>query len=72
MFLAFSILALSITNTGLCKDESKTTEPLKVGDKATDFEIETFDGKKVKLSDRFGKENDDGRPVVLLFSRAHW
>ena len=45
------------------------TEVLKVGDKAPDFEVETLDGTKFKLSDRFG---DDGKPTVLLFSRANW
>ena len=45
------------------------TEVLKVGDKAPDFEVETVDGTKFKLSDRFG---DDGKPTVLLFSRANW
>ena len=43
---------------------------LSEGDKAPNFELESLDGKKVKLSDRF--EGDDASPVVLLFSRAHW
>lgn len=42
---------------------------LKVGDKAPDFTIGTFEDKNVVLSERFG---DEGRPVVLLFSRANW
>ncbi|GEM_PF-1948137 len=42
---------------------------LKVGDQAPDFDIESLDGKRIKLSERFGK---DGRPVILLFSRANW
>lgn len=42
---------------------------LKVGDKAPDFEVDTLDGKKFKLSDRYGK---DGKPTILLFSRANW
>ena len=42
---------------------------LKVGDKAPDFEVDTLTGEKFKLSDRYG---DDGKPTVLLFSRANW
>ena len=44
-------------------------EELKVGDKAPDFEVETFNDSTVKLSDRFGKA---GNPTILLFSRANW
>ena len=42
--------------------------PLAVGDKATDFELQSI-GEKIKLSDRFG---DEGKPVVVVFSRANW
>ena len=42
---------------------------LKVGDKAPDFEVDTLSGEKFKLSDRYGA---DGKPTVLLFSRANW
>ena len=42
---------------------------LKVGDQAPDFEVETLSGGKFKLSDRYG---DDGKPTIILFSRAHW
>lgn len=48
---------------------SLAQEPLKVGDRAPDFEAETFDGQTVKLSDRFG---ESGHPTILLFSRASW
>lgn len=41
---------------------------LKVGDKAPDFEVETFGGKTIKLSEQL--KND--KPKVLVFSRAHW
>ena len=47
----------------------QNAQTLKVGDQAPDFVLEGVDGKKVKLSDRFG---EDGHPVVLLFSRANW
>lgn len=47
----------------------QNAQALKVGDQAPDFVLEGVDGKKVKLSDRFG---EDGHPVVLLFSRANW
>ncbi len=42
---------------------------LAVGDQAPNFELETFDDKVVTLSERFGEE---GKPVILLFSRANW
>ena len=45
------------------------TEPVAVGDTAPDFTLETFDGETVTLSERFG---ENGKPVVLLFSRASW
>ena len=50
------------------EEETKDDGPLKVGDKATDFELQSID-KKIKLSDRFG---EDGKPVVVVFSRANW
>lgn len=50
------------------KEKQSATAPLAVGDKATDFDLQTIDGK-VKLSS-FSGEN--GKPVVLLFSRANW
>ena len=43
-------------------------DTLKVGDKAPDFEVGSFDDSTVKLSDRFAK----GTPTILLFSRANW
>lgn len=47
---------------------AKEEGALAVGDAATDFELQSI-GKKIKLSDRFG---DDGKPVVVVFSRANW
>lgn len=44
------------------------TGALKVGDQATDFELQSI-GKTIKLSDNFGEE---GNPVVVVFSRANW
>ena len=51
------------------KQDQEKPKPVAVGEKAPDFELETFDDKTVKLSDRFGEK---GKPVVLLFSRANW
>ena len=51
------------------KQEMAKQETLKVGDKAPDFEVETLAGTKFKLSNQFGK---DGKPTILLFSRANW
>ena len=62
------LLTASAVGQGNKKADDKV-EPLKVGDKAPDFELDTFDDKKVKLSDRFGEKP---KSVVLLFSRAHW
>lgn len=50
------------------QDQEKTTE-LKVGDEAPEFEVTGIDGEKFKLSDKIG---NDGKNVVLLFSRANW
>ena len=44
-------------------------DALKAGDAAPDMTVTTLGGDSLKLSDRFG---DDGKPTVLLFSRAHW
>lgn len=71
------VLMLAIASFTTAQDEKKNssdkkseeTNGLKVGDKAPDFEVETFDEKTVTLSERFGK---DGKPVILLFSRANW
>lgn len=48
------------------KEEAKG--PLAVGDMASDFELQSID-KTIKLSDNFG---DEGKPVVVVFSRANW
>lgn len=48
---------------------AEAPKPLQVGDVAPDFELINREGKKEKLSSRFKK---DGKPVILLFSRAHW
>ena len=50
------------------QDQEKSTE-LKVGDDAPDFEVTGIDGEKFKLSEKIG---NDGKNVVLLFSRANW
>ncbi len=46
----------------------EATGPHKVGDKASDFELQSI-GKTIRLSDNFG---DDGKPVIVVFSRANW
>ena len=62
------IMALCLLGLFLSPVAAQQTS-LKVGDKAPDFEVETLAGGKFKLSDRFGA---DGKPTVILFSRAHW
>ncbi len=51
------------------KQTEKKAEGIAVGEKAPDFEVATFEDGTIKLSERFG---DDGKPVVLIFSRANW
>jgi len=62
------IMALCLCGLFLASANAQS-EVLKVGDKAPDFEVETLAGTKFKLSDRFG---EDGKPTLLLFSRANW
>ena len=50
------------------KEMAADTGPHKVGDKASDFELQSI-GKTIKLSDNFGEK---GTPVVVVFSRANW
>ena len=50
------------------QEMAKKTAPHAVGDTATDFDLQGIDGK-IKLSDRFA---DNGKPVVVVFSRANW
>ena len=44
-------------------------EPLAVGDRAPDFEVEVIGGELLRLSACVGATNN---PTVLLFNRAHW
>lgn len=65
---AAAIAAVAIIGLG-SSSFAQDSAAVKVGDKAPDFELEGLDGKTVKLSSRFG---ENGKPVVLLFSRANW
>ena len=65
--MALCLLGLFLS-PATAQSSRKAGGELKVGDKAPDFEIETLDGK-FKLSERFG---DEGKPTILLFSRANW
>ena len=71
--MLMGLILLGSTGWGFAQDNKDDNpaqnEPVAVGEQAPDFELKTFDEKTVKLSDRF---SDDGKPVVLLFSRAHW
>ena len=49
-------------------DGAERTE-LAIGDVAPDFKLKTIGDQQVVLSERFGEE---GKPVILLFSRANW
>ncbi len=69
MMKRLTLPIMAICLVGLFLSTASAQSTLKVGDKAPDFEIETLDGTKFKLSDRFG---EDGKPTILLFSRANW
>ena len=72
LLLMMAFLAIGTTSTVFGQSGTKTQEAaaeLAVGDAAPDFELETLDDATVTLSERFG---DEGRPVILLFSRANW
>ena len=44
-------------------------EPLKVGDKISKFKLNGQNGSWVESEKQFG---ENGRPAILLFSRANW
>jgi len=61
-------LTLAVLSTALCATLLAQAPPkthLKVGDMAPDFELQSTQGKKVKLSDFRGQKN-----VVLAFFPA--
>lgn len=62
LLTTFFLLGISAVAVG-------QSEPVAVGDAAPSFELQTIGDETVTLSDRFG---EDGKPVVLLFSRASW
>jgi peroxiredoxin len=61
--LTLAVLSTALTATLLAQAPPKTH--LKVGDMAPDFELQSTQGKKVKLSDFRGQKN-----VVLAFFPA--
>ena len=61
--LPVAVLSTALTATLLAQAPPKTH--LKVGDMAPDFELQSTQGKKVKLSDFRGQKN-----VVLAFFPA--
>jgi peroxiredoxin len=61
--LTLSVLSTALIATLVAQAPPKTH--LKVGDTAPDFELQSTQGKKVKLSDFRGKKN-----VVLAFFPA--
>lgn len=62
--------ALRAMVSGAADDQGsaeKSDGPHKVGDKASDFELQGLD-EMVKLSSKVGS----GKSAVVVFSRAHW
>jgi cytochrome oxidase Cu insertion factor (SCO1/SenC/PrrC family) len=71
LLLMMVILAIGTTSTayGQSGKKAEASAELAVGDAAPDFELATLGDETVTLSERFG---DEGKPVILLFSRANW
>lgn len=49
--------------------ESAAPGKLAIGEPVPNFKLKSLGDKPVVLSERFGAE---GKPVILLFSRANW
>lgn len=70
LLFALGAVSPSLVNAQSKKQTQTTDEKaVAVGDKAPDFSLESMGKDPVVLSKRFGKE---GKPVILLFSRANW
>ncbi len=65
-FIVAAVLGLAFGS--LCEAQEKPA-PLKVGDKVTEFKLESMNDEMVESGKQFG---DEGRPAILLFSRANW
>ncbi len=65
----FAILVLTGSICDAQSSDKEKSQPLKVGDKVTEFKLESQNDTVVDSAKQFG---DEGRPAVLLFSRANW
>ena len=63
---AVAVVALSGIVASAIATATNAAEPLAVGDKAPDFAAIDAAGATVRLADFRGK------PLVLVFTRAHW
>lgn len=72
-FVLFGLCGMTLFTSANGQDAANAEHTeLAVGDAAPDFTLKTFDDKTVVLSERFAGEGREGKPVVLLFSRANW
>ena len=68
LIVAFTVLGTVVSHSATAQSDKKEIKPIKEGEAAVDFELQSI-GKKIKLSDNFG---ENGKPVVVVFSRANW
>ena len=67
--VSMAILALAGSVSDAQSGDNDKLPALKVGDKVTEFKLESQNDKVVDSTKQFGA---NGRPAVLLFSRANW
>ena len=62
------VTTLALVFSSLSEAQEKPA-PLKVGDKVTEFKLNSINNRTIESNKQFGEE---GRPAIMLFSRANW